>query len=68
MKTKMMMQVPMDTSCVSPDSLKAAFEVAVDVLGQRAERAGSHLNWNRFEMALHESGPDTTMVVRTETL
>lgn len=63
--TKMSTGVELDTDSISPDSLKAAFDVAIDSLLSRANRNVMALDWNSLEVALHRlSDEDTTLVVR----
>lgn len=59
----------LDTDAVSPDCLKAAFDVAIDALVSRAEGHRIALNWNSLEVALHRrSDEDSMLVLRAETL
>lgn len=58
-----------DTDAVSPDCLKAAFDVAVDALVSRADGHRIALNWNSLEVALHRrSDEDTLLVLRAAVL
>lgn len=60
--------VELDSDAVGPDSLKAAFDVAVDALLLRASRHGKGLDWNTLEMALSTSVEETLVVVRAQVL
>lgn len=63
--------VPMDIAGVSPDSLKAAFSMAVDTLHERSDAEPVALAWSSFEMALQPDATDDTairMVARAKVL
>lgn len=61
--------VELDTHAVGPDSLKAAFDVAIAALLSRADGYRVGLDWNSVEFALdRRSDEDTQLVVRAAVL
>lgn len=56
--------VELDTEAVGPDSLKAAFDVAIDALLSRSARNGQAVDWETAEMALTHCAGETLVVVR----
>lgn len=67
--SKLSTSVELDTDTVSPDSLKAAFDVAVDALLSRADGHLLALDWNTLAAAVHDGGDgESRLVVRAGVL
>lgn len=66
MKARLGVGVEVDTDAISPECLKAAFDVTVDRLFQRANEkpeGAVALDWSTLEFALHSRADNVTHVV-----